>query len=101
MNKVYFDKNEKKWIVKELQDIYLFKTVNSSNGEEVNQILSWTRGFDMTDYPNHIRMYDIEIDNVRYFFLMSRNGNSDRFVIESEDPILLKRSNLFFTGEDL
>lgn len=98
MNKVYFSKENKHWFVSELEDFYTFRTTNSETNKELNQILSWTRGFDMEKYPNHVRVYDVEIDNFKYFFLMRREGVN--YIIESEDPILLERllneKNIFF-----
>lgn len=107
MNKVYFNKEKNHWFVSEPEDFYTFKSVNSSTNEEINQILSWTRGYDMAQYPHHIRMYDVEIDNIKYFFIMSRfgDGNGSSFVLESEDPIkledLLEKKNIFFVGETI
>ena len=80
MNKVYFDREKNQWFVSEPEDMYLFKSVNTQSNEEEKQILSWTRGFDMTKYPNHIRMYDVEINGVKYFFLMK--PEKDVYVID-------------------
>jgi hypothetical protein len=103
MNKVYFNKDENYWFVYEPEDMYTFKSVNIITNEETNQILSWTRGFDMSNYPNHIRIYDVEINNVKYFFLMAKEGNV--FILESEDPTMLEKlielENTFFVGETL
>lgn len=103
MNKVYFDKEKKHWFVNEPEDIYSFKSVNYETNEEKSQILSWTRNFDLTPYPKHIRMYDVEIDGVKYFFLMRSEGI--RYIIETEDPIKLEQlidtQKLFFVGESL
>ena len=103
MNKVYFNSEKKVWFVSEPEDFYSFKSINYETNEEVKLILSWTRGFNLENYPNHIRMYDVEIDQVKYFFLMKREGNF--FTIESEDPTKLKDlSNLakiFFVGETI
>ncbi len=104
MNKVYFNKEKNHWFVSEPEDFYTFKSVNSSTNEEINQILSWTRGYDMAQYPHHIRMYDVEIEGIKYFFIMSRVEN-ENFVLESEDPIkledLIEREKIFFVGETI
>lgn len=101
MNKVYFSKDEKVWFVNEPEDIYTFNSVNYKTNEEIKQILSWTRGYDLSDYPNHIRVYDVEIDGVKYFFLMKREN--DKYILEPEDPTqlenLLEFSNIFFVGD--
>jgi hypothetical protein len=101
MNKVYFDKEKNQWFVNEPEDMYTFKSVNISTNEEINQILSWTRGFDMSNYPNHIRVYDVEIDTIKYFFLMKKENNY--YTIESENPMMLEKlinlENIFFVGD--
>jgi hypothetical protein len=103
MNKVYFDKEKKTWFVNEPEDFYSFKSVNCETNEEQNQIISWTRGFDLKNYPYHIRMYDVEIKGVKYFFLMKSNGA--HYLIESEDPTALEKlindEKIFFAGYTL
>lgn len=103
MNRVYFDKVKKHWFVSEPEDFYSFKSINSKTNEEQKQILSWTHGVDMTKYPNHLRMYDVEIENVKYFFLMRREDN--KFILESEDPLrldyLINQHDLFFVGDTI
>ena len=103
MNKVYFDTEKNHWFVSEPEDMYTFRSVNSQSNVEEKQILSWTRGFDMSKYPNHIRMYDVEINGVKYFFLMKPEKNV--YVIEAEDPLILEKlldlENIFFIGESL
>lgn len=88
MNKVYFD-SEKKWFVSESEDFYSFKSLNYETNEEVKHILSWTRGVDLEKYPHHIRMYDVEIEQVKYLFLMRKQDSI--YIIESEDPKKLIR----------
>lgn len=103
MNKVYFNKEENYWFVNEPEDFYSFKSVNIETNEEVNQILSWTRGLSLEEYPNHIRMYDVEVEGVKYFFLMRNQGV--HYVLETEDPqhleSLVNKQNIFFVGETL
>jgi hypothetical protein len=103
MNKIYFDKEKKVWFVNEPEDLYSFKSVNYETNEEEKQIISWTRGFDMSNYPNHVRMYDVEIKGVKYFFLMRSSGV--HYVLEPEDPIqlenLINTQKIFFVGETL
>jgi hypothetical protein len=103
MNKVYFDSEKKVWFVNEPEDFYSFKSINYETNEENKNILSWTRGVDLKDYPNHIRMYDVEIDDVKYFFLMRKEGTY--YVIESENPIelenLINNHNILFVGETM
>lgn len=101
MNKVYFDKEKKVWFVNETEDFYSFKSVNYKTNEEENQILSWTRGFDLTNYPNHVRMYDVEIEGIKYLFMMRPFDKG--YIIESENPLSLEQlindKFIFFTGE--
>jgi hypothetical protein len=103
MGKVYFD-NEKYgiWVVKDLEDYYTFKAVNFETNEESNHILSWSRNYDLSDMNNNVdRVYDVEIDEKKYYFLFINNG--DGWDVISEDSMklekLLNDKNLFFTGE--
>ena len=105
MNKVYFNKDYYGcWWLKELIDIYSFKAVNFQTNEEVETILTWTRNIDLSEYDKDvIRMYDVEIDSEKYYFLVSpkREGylleTKDRYSLEK----LLNDKNIFFTGETL
>jgi hypothetical protein len=103
MEKVYFD-NEKygKWVVKNLEDYYNFKAVNFETNEESNHILSWSRNYNISDVSNNIdRVYDVEINEEKYYFLFVNNG--DGWDVISEDSMklekLLRETNLFFAGE--
>jgi len=100
MNKVYFNKEENYWFVNDTEDFYSFKCINIETNEESTQILSWTRG-SLDNYPNHIRMYDVEINEVKYFFLMRAKGV--HYLLETEDPQqlenLINKQNIFFVGE--
>ena len=103
MRKVYFDKEKYGiWVVEDLEDYYSFKAVNFETNEESNHILSWSRNYDTSDMSSHVdRIYDVEIDEKRYYFLFINNSNG--WDVISEDPIklenLLKDKNLFFVGE--
>lgn len=103
MAKVYFDKeNHGHWIVESLEDYYSFKAVNFETNEESNQILSWSRNYDLKDHDSKIdRVYDVEIDREKYYFLFVNNG--DGWDVISEDSMklekLLRETNLFFTGD--
>lgn len=103
MNKVYFNSETKEWFVNEPEDFYSFKSVNVKTNLEEKQILSWTRNVDLQKYPNHIRMYDVEISGAKYFFLMRKTG--DNYILESEDPTkletLINEHDVFFVGETL
>ena len=103
MAKVYFDKeNPGHWVVESLEDYYSFKAVNFETNEESNQILSWSRNYDLKDHDSKIdRVYDVEIDREKYYFLFVNNG--DGWDVISEDSMklekLLRETNLFFTGD--
>ena len=103
MRKVYFDKEKYGiWVVDDLEDYYSFKAVNFETNEESNHILSWSRNYDTSDVSSNVdRIYDVEIDELRYYFLFINNGNG--WDVISEDPIklenLLKDKKLFFVGE--
>ena len=103
MGKVYFDKEKYGiWVVENLEDYYSFKAVNFETNEESNHILSWSRNYDLSDMNNNVdRVYDVEIDEKKYYFLFINNG--DGWDVISEDSMklekLLNDKNLFFTGE--
>lgn len=103
MAKVYFDKEKYgMWIVENLEDYYEFKAVNFETNEESNHILSWSRNYDTSDMGENIdRIYDVEIDGEKYYFLFINSGGG--WDVISEDSIklekLLKDNNLFFTGD--
>jgi hypothetical protein len=103
MNKVYFNKGENYWFVNEPEDFYSFKSLNYETNEEVKHIFSWTRGVDLEKYPHHIRMYDVEIEQVKYLFLMRKQDSI--YIIESEDPQqlekLINNHSIFFVGETM
>lgn len=72
MNKVYFKQEYPGcWWLKELTDIFYFKTINLSTNQEDELIFSWTRNCDLSNYEdNPVRRYDIEIDSEKYYFLI-------------------------------
>lgn len=104
MNKVYFDKEKYgQWLVDELEDYYFFKSVNFETNEETNHILSWTRNYSQEELnPEIVRVYDVEIDEKKYYFFVKLNKDNTWDII-SKDALelekLLKDKNLFFTGE--
>ena len=105
MDKVYFNKDYYGcWWLKELTDIYSFKSVNFETKEEVETILTWTRNIDLSEYDDSIvRMYDVEIDGEKYYFLASSEKGG--YLLESKDRLILEKllndKNIFFTGEAL
>jgi hypothetical protein len=104
MKKVYFSKEGNGLFVDSLEDYYNFKAVNFETKEESNHILSWSRNYDLSDMSDDVdRLYDVEIDGEKYYFLFISNG--DVWDVISEDSIklemLLKDKNIFFTGENL
>lgn len=96
-----FSENEC-WYVDELTDIYYFKSVSNLTGQENYEILSWTR---MSNLENNtkkpIRMYDIEFDGKKYYFLLLQYG--DKWKIEAENnweiDELCKEKNITLIGE--
>lgn len=105
MDKVYFKKEYygNWWIENELTDLYSFNIVDFETKEESTLIMSWTRGVDLDDYPDVIRMYDVEIDDDKYYFLVYQEKGG--FLLKSKDTILLDKllndKNILFTGEKL
>jgi hypothetical protein len=104
MAKVYFDKDYSIWVVEDLEDYYSFKAVNFETNEESNHILSWSRNYDESDVSEKVdRVYDVEIDEEKYYFLFISNGKGWNVVSEDSMKLekLLKDKNIFFTGDSL
>jgi hypothetical protein len=104
MYKVYFNKDYHGcWWLKELTDIYIFKAVNFQTNEEVETILTWTRNVDLSEYKDSIRMYDVEIDDEKFYFIVSPEKGG--YLLESKDKMVLEKllnnKNLSFVGEIL
>ena len=95
-------KEDECWWVDELADIYYFKTVNQSTGEESSEILSWTRMVDLSIYPkNPVRMYDIESNEKKYYFLIYQIGERYKLEVENTYELdeLLREKNITLTAE--
>jgi hypothetical protein len=100
MEKVYADVNG--WIVQELTDFYTFKSVDLETGEEKQEILSWSRGVNLTDYSEQIeRVYDIEWEGKKYYFLLQQKNEKWQFTPENnwEFDELCKLKNIKLTGD--
>lgn len=104
MDKVYSKKEFSGcWWLKQLTDIFYFKAVNITDNTSENYILSWTRNCDLSEFSdNPVRRYDIEIDNVRYYFLVYTY--KDEWILKPEDLYkfekICQEKNLIFTGVD-
>lgn len=103
MNKVYINEKEPYWFLSELTDIYLFKTSDFKTGVEKNIPLSWTRGFNIESLDNVIRVYDVEINDKKYYFLVSLEDNIYKLRPENNIELekLLNDTNIKFIGEKL
>lgn len=104
MEKVYFNKEYYGcWWLKELTDIYHFKTVHFETGKESNLFLTWTRNFDLSDYSEVVRIYDVEIDEEKFYFLVTQADGG--FILEAKDKFalekLLNQKNIVFVGDTL
>jgi len=101
MNRVYFDSEKKKWFVDELEDYYMFKAVDFQSNQESDHILSWTRNYPLDGMEDVVRVYDVEIDEIKYHFFVRPYDNI--WSVTSKDPMelekLLKDKNLFFVGD--
>jgi len=91
MNKVYFNKDYYGvWWLKELEDFYSFECVDITTNEKTNHIISWTRNIDVSIYGEDvIRVYDIEIEKKKYFFLVIPEKES--FILKAKDPLELEK----------
>jgi hypothetical protein len=104
MAKVYFDKEKYGiWVVEDLEDYYEFKAVDFKTNEESNHILSWSRNYDLSDRADVDRIYDVEIDEEKYYFLFIKNSNGWDVISENSMKLekLLNDKNIFFVGETI
>ncbi len=105
MDKVYFREDYPGcWWLLQLTDIFYFKTLNLTNNTTEYYIFSWSRNFDLKDYPNNpVRKYDVEIDNKKYYFLVY--PEKDGWVVKSEEIMELDKlsrdKNLIFVGSEI
>lgn len=103
MDKVYFRQDLPGcWWIKDLTDIFYFKTLNLLTNQEQDLILSWTRNCDLSELPGGpLRRYDVEIDSVKYFFLVF--PKDDGWIVRPENIFdieqLGKDKNLLFKGD--
>jgi hypothetical protein len=105
MHKVYFnEKYPKCWCLKELTDIYHFKTTHFDTNQSEYLFLTWTRNIDVSEYDQSVvRVYDVEIEGEKYYFLVTQVD--DGFLLESKDKYhlekLLNLKNISFVGDSL
>lgn len=105
MDKVY-SKHEIQgcWWLKELTDIFYFKALNLITNQEEYYIFSWTRNCDLSKIPdNPVRRYDVEIDLVKYYFLVFPVG--DEWIVKPENSYEIEKisqeKNILFIGDTL
>jgi hypothetical protein len=105
MEKVYFDKDEKRWVVEDLADLYSFKYIDIITSEEHYAILSWHKTVDResTDIAEDERLYGAEVMGEEYLFVESYSEG--KFFIDAHDSRHLERlvrdHNFSFVGEEL
>lgn len=105
MEKVYFNKEHFGcWWLKELTDIYHFKTVTFDTNEEKYLFLTWTRNIDLSEYSDEVvRVYDVEIESEKFYFTVTLQNNG--FILEAKDKYALERlinhKNIVFVGDTL
>jgi hypothetical protein len=105
MKKVYFDKDEKRWMLEDLVDLYTFKYINIITNDEHDAILSWHKTVDreLTDIAEDERLYGAEIMGEEYLFVESYSEG--KFFLDSKDRYHLERLvrdyNFIFVGEEL
>lgn len=101
MNRVYFDKEENGWFVDSLEDYYMFKAVDFQTKQESDHVLSWTRNYPLDGLDDVVRVYDVEIDNIKYHFLVRAYENV--WSVVQKEPMALEKllndKNLFFVGD--
>lgn len=105
MKKVYFDRDEKRWILEDLDDLYSFKYIDIATNEEHSAILSWHKTVDRESIKisGDERLYGAEIMGEEYLFVESYEEG--RFFLDAIDSFHLERlvrdHNFVFVGETL
>lgn len=104
MSRVYFDKEKYgQWLVDELEDFYMFKAVDFQTNKESDHILSWTRNYPLDEFDSDVvRVYDVEIESIKYYFLVTSNNDGTWNVLAKDTMSLeklLNDKNLFFVGD--
>jgi hypothetical protein len=99
---VYYDREKNYWWVEDTDYIYKFKSKKIDTGEAEFLILTWTRCVDMTPYPDFVRMYDIELEGEKFYFIMK--PQSALHIIEPVDNDQLARlsqKNIMLLGSEI
>lgn len=105
MKKVYFDADEKRWILEDLEDLYSFKYIDIATNEEHSAILSWHKNVDrgQINISDDDRLYGAEIMGEEYLFVESYEEG--KFFLDALDSFHLERlvrdHNFIFVGETL
>ena len=105
MKKVYFDREEKRWILEDLDDLYSFKYIDIATNEEHSAILSWHKTVDRESIKisGDERLYGAEIMGEEYLFVESYEEG--RFFLDALDQFGLEKlcrdHDFVFVGEAL
>jgi len=103
MKKVYFEVDSKKWILDELEDMYIFKYIDIMTNEEGNGILTWLKRNDHTEIGigKEDRLYGVELHGEEYLFV--ETYKEGKFYLYKKDNLHLERlvrdHNIVFVGE--
>ena len=103
MKKVYFDKESKRWMLDDLDEMYSFKYIHIMTNEESNAVLTWHK---VTDHAEHgigeeERLYGADLNGEEYLFV--ERYEQGKFYLYAKDNMHLERlcrdHNLVFVGE--
>lgn len=103
MKKVYFDVNEKCWVLDDLDDIYSFKYIDIMTNEESTGILTWLKVNDHNEIGigEEDRLYGVELHDEEYQFV--ETYKEGKFYLYAKDNMHLERlvrdHNIVFVGE--
>lgn len=103
MKKVYFDVNEKCWVLDDLDDIYSFKYIDIMTNEESTGILTWLKVNDHNEIGigEDDRLYGVELHDEEYQFV--ETYKEGKFYLCAKDNMHLERlvrdHNIVFVGE--
>lgn len=108
MEKVYFDAETNKWVVKDLSDFYSFKCNNLQTSEEKSLILTWTKVAEdslKSDYgvtDTDVRLYVVEIGDIKIRFLLRYDDGVSKvgkFILTPLDVYEMELIGTVFIGE--
>ena len=102
MEKVYCDeKNQKCWLVNDVDDIYSFKYKNIETGEEKTTVLTHTKPTDEKNLIEDVKYYSLDFNDVEViFYVKYEDGKIGLHCLDLEKLEELKNNEgIVFIGD--